>query len=433
MLKVANPAFGHDVLDLQNAAMRHLGPLAPASLAPRACACPCPSRPRTARTWSSTLAGAPHHVRLLTFVPGVLLSDAGHLAEPTLRRLGRLAAQVTAGLSGFDHPAADRPLQYDPCRAAEVVDVLAPSVADPDRRSAVVALSERAWSALAPVVAGALRTQVVHADLADYNVVAGRDRDGRPDPDGVIDFGDVLRSWLVGDLATCVASLLARPRNRPVTDACAVAAGYHAVLPLTEPEVEALWPLVAARAAVLAVSVDDILAADPANAYAREEQPLDWRIVERVGEVPFELAEVVLRNAVGWDSGRVAAGAAGWRPARPVIDLPADVPHLDLSVVSPLFPAATWTEPGTRACARCRPGRRVRRRRPVPRCRWWRSTGRVRPRGFTWVSMSSRRQARRSRLPPTARSWPPMVIRSCSVATRSTSGWPRSIRRSPSA
>ncbi|HSK26226.1 MAG TPA: phosphotransferase, partial [Jiangellales bacterium] len=337
VLKVANPAFGRDVLDLQNAAMRHL-----AGTAGLRVPVPVPA-PDGSDVVVVDMGGAPHHVRLLTFVPGELLSDAGHLAEPTLRRLGGLAAHVAAGLSGFDHPAADRPLQYDPRRAAEVVGALAPSVNDPDRRSAAVALSEHAWSALTPV-AGVLRTQVVHADLADYNVVAGRDREGRPDPDGVIDFGDVLRSWLVGDLATCVASLLARPRSRPVTDACAVAAGYHAVLPLTEPEVEALWPLVAARAAVLAVSADDILAADPANTYAREEQPLDWRIVERVGDVPFELAHEALRQALGLDPSSRVRRALAWRPDRPVVDPGPSPVALDLSVRTDLLPDGAWLE-----------------------------------------------------------------------------------------
>ena len=337
VLKVANPAFGPDVLDLQNAAMRHL---AAARLR-----VPEPvTAPDGSDVVDADIGGSRHHVRLLSYIPGGLLSDAEHLAAPVLNRFGRLVARAVRGLADFDHPAAGRPLQYDTRRAAEVVDALAPSVADVSRRTKVQSVSRTAWAALAPLVDD-LRTQVVHADLADYNVVVGRDSDGRPVPDGIIDFGDVMRSWLVADLATAIASLLARPRSRPIQDACTVAAGFHGELPLTHAEVAALWPLVVARATVLAVSVDDILAADPENAYAHEEQPLDWRIVDRVADVPVELAEEALRLALGVRmSDRVLHGS-GWRADVDVVDLDHDPVRVDLSVRTDLLADGAWTDP----------------------------------------------------------------------------------------
>ena len=136
-----------------------------------------------------------------------------------------------------------------------------------------------------------------------------------------------------------------RTRRSQLLDACAVVAGFNSVTPLTEPEIAAVWPLVAARASVLATSVEDILAADPDNDYARQEQPLDWLILDRAAEVPFPLAEVALRHAVGCDAGVLAAKVAAWRPARPVVDMPADAPRIDLSVTTPMLPGAVWTNP----------------------------------------------------------------------------------------
>lgn len=342
VLKVANPSFGSDVLDLQNKAMRHVAHAGTGLAVPL----PVPGVDGSDLV-SVDLDGVPHHVRLLTFVAGDMFSDAVHLGDEVLGRFGALAARLSGALASFDHPAADRVLQYDSRHAARVVDTLAGLVADPDRRAAVVQLSARAWSALDGLV-DALRSQVVHADLADYNVVAARDRAGRLSPSGVIDFGDVVRTWLVADLATAITSLLVRTGRSPVLDASAVVAGFHAITPLTEAELAAVWPLVAARASVLAVSVEDILAADPDNAYAREEQPLDWLILDRAASVPFPLAEVALRQAVGFAAGSVPAVGvvAGWRPDVPVVTLPDEVPALDFSVTSVLFPEATWTDPG---------------------------------------------------------------------------------------
>ncbi len=312
VLKIANPAFGADVLELQNKAMQHVQGAGTGLAVP----VPVPALDGSELV-RVPIRGIDHNVRLLTFVAGEMFSDAGNVGDEVLARFGALAARVSAALATFDHPAADRSLQYDSRHAARVVERLAGSVADPLRRADATGLSDRAWAALTPLV-GDLRVQVVHADLADYNVVATRDAAGRLTPSGVIDFGDVVRSWLVADLATAITSLLVRERRSQLLDACAVVAGFHAVTPLTEPEIAAVWPLVAARASVLATSVEDILAADPDNDYARQEQPLDWLILDRAAAVPFPLAEVALRHAVGLDAG--ATGGQGRcvaaRPAR---------------------------------------------------------------------------------------------------------------------
>jgi Ser/Thr protein kinase RdoA (MazF antagonist) len=63
-----------------------------------------------------------------------------------------------------------------------------------------------------------IQHQIIHADLAHYNLVAsgvkssfdGTSSDSflHPSLNGIIDFGDVVRSWVVADLATAIASLL---------------------------------------------------------------------------------------------------------------------------------------------------------------------------------------------------------------------------------
>ncbi len=52
------------------------------------------------------------HVRLVKYLEGRPLRDFDHLAPPVLRRAGRLVGEVAAALSSFDHPAADRILQW---------------------------------------------------------------------------------------------------------------------------------------------------------------------------------------------------------------------------------------------------------------------------------------------------------------------------------
>jgi 4-aminobutyrate aminotransferase-like enzyme/Ser/Thr protein kinase RdoA (MazF antagonist) len=342
VLKVANPAFAASELDLQNAVMQHLAD----SGLPFATPVPRPARDGS-RIVAARAAGQPTHLRLLTFVPGAVLTDADVLADDVLREVGGLAAHLGAALAELDHPAADRVLQWDPRRAADVVEALAPSVADPASRARVQRLCRQASERLAPV-AGDLRLQVVHADLADYNLVTRRRPDGRPAVTGVIDFGDVMRSWLVGDLATALASMLWRTGRSPLLDVVQAAIGYHAVRPLLAPEVTALWPLVVTRAAVLTVSVEHQLAQDPGNATAAAERDADWVVLDRVAQVPFDLAEQTLRQALGLGASSVARRQSAWAAqasAVPMVDGLAQAPRLDLCVTSPALADGAWLQP----------------------------------------------------------------------------------------
>ena len=251
-----------------------------------------------------------------------MFSDAGYLGDEVLGRFGALAARLSAALADFEHPAADRDLQYDSRHAERVVDTLAGSVSDPARRADAVGLSERAWAALTPLTEE-LRGQVVHADLADYNVVAARDDAGRLTPTGrdrlrrrrpVLAGGrSGHRDHLAAGAEPSFAGAGRRRRGRrlPRRDPADRGRDRRASGPWWRPG-PACWPS----------SVDDILAADPDNAYAREEQPLDWLILDRAAAVPFPLAEVILRQRGGVglrtprSGGRgMATGRTGGRPA----------------------------------------------------------------------------------------------------------------------
>ena len=87
VLKIANPAFGADVLDLQNKAMQHVAGRGTGLAVPL----PVAALDGTDLV-SVDLGGVAHHVRLLTFVTGEMFSDAGYLGDEVLGRFGGLAA-----------------------------------------------------------------------------------------------------------------------------------------------------------------------------------------------------------------------------------------------------------------------------------------------------------------------------------------------------
>jgi Ser/Thr protein kinase RdoA (MazF antagonist) len=243
-------------------------------------------------------AGERYHVRLVSYIEGMPLTEAGHLSGGVRAALGGIAAGIAAALAEFDHAAADRILQWDVRHARAVVDGLLRHVRDPARR----ALVDRAMAVHDDAVerlAGQLRRQVIHGDVTDYNVIGGHDRSGRLMPHGLIDFGDMTRSYLVGEAAVLATAAISHDRDQALEVLVDIAAAFHAGLPLSEAELAALFPLVLGRAALSAVSTEQQAALEPDNPYAVGLLESDWGALAAVAELPPELAEASLRAACG--------------------------------------------------------------------------------------------------------------------------------------
>jgi 4-aminobutyrate aminotransferase-like enzyme len=284
-----------------------------------------------------------HDLRLVTYIDGEPMDGVGYLAPPVLRARGAMAARMALALRDFDHPALDRALQWDVRQAGVVVEALAPFASTPARRRLAEAAMARAAAAIAPLE-DALRLQVIHADVTDLNTVARRDKAGRPMPAGLIDFGDLSRSWLAAELAVTIAADVFHALDTPLQLAREIARGFLPLVPLEAVELAALWPIVVARAAAVAVSGDHQAALEPDNAYVAATRDEEWAGLEAVAAVPFPLAEEVLREAAGAGPARRIDLPAGAVP--PVSVAARRVRVLDLSVASPVLPGAATGDPG---------------------------------------------------------------------------------------
>lgn len=247
VLKLANPAEPAEVTDFQTRALLHLeGKGLPV--------------PRVIRSLAGeTEVPLPQgRLRLLTYLEGMPL----HLAprSPAQRRaMGAMAARITRGLAGFVHPAADHVLQWDIRHAARLRPLL------PDvplvLRPLCEAVLDRFETAVLPELP-ACRWQVVHNDLNPHNVLVDP-----ADPDriaGVLDFGDMVRTPLVCDLAVA-ASYQIDPADAPGCLAEFTAA-YDSILPLEPRELALVGDLTVARMLTTIAITASRAAQQPGNA-----------------------------------------------------------------------------------------------------------------------------------------------------------------------
>ncbi len=317
VLKVMHPEREPALIDAQCQALAHLALHAPELALPRV-------RPTLAgeRFTTAEAAGAARLVWLLGYVPGRVLAEARPRPPELLRGLGRLLGRMDAALAGFDHPAAHRELKWDLARAGWARQLLG-CIANPARR----ALAERAlerYDALAPALPG-LRQSVIHGDANDYNVLVSAPGEWPPRALSLIDFGDIMHSATVGELAIGAAyAALGQPD--PLAAIAEVAAGYHAELPLHEPEIAALFTLVCARLAVSVVNSAQRAALLPDDPYVTISEAPAWALLERLDAIHPRLAHYALRAACGLPPVPHSPALAEWlRAQNPAPVLAVDV------------------------------------------------------------------------------------------------------------
>ncbi len=330
VLKIANPAFTLIELQAQDAAAAFI-------VAGEGIRTATNVEPVGVPSIAQIDDDGPLFARVITYLSGGTLDEGMHLSPARAAALGDLAGRTCRALAAFDHPGVDRVLQWDLRHGIRTVEVLAPHVKIATQREAVESAAVAAWQVVADL-ADDLPVQVIHGDVTGDNVVC----DPVGMPDGLIDFGDLTRSWTVSELAVAATSVL-RHNGAEATTALPTIAAFHAVRPLGPAEIEALWPLIVLRSAVLVVSGLQQSSIDADNAYTTNALGIEWRAFERATRLPLDVMTAHIRHALG--VARPAEPVTGDAPLIAGLDLH-DIVRLDLSTESDAMDAGAWLEAG---------------------------------------------------------------------------------------
>lgn len=238
VLKFANASEAAAITDFQNRALEHIATVDPAFPVPRVV-----SSAKTGRAMTEVTAasGETHRVRLLSWLDGTPLQyvdDADSIATQS----GRCLAQLDRLFASYSHDASDYALAWD-LRQAAKLSQLTPYIADPGLREICQSRVDYFTSAIEPRLEGC-RSQVIYNDLNPSNILVDTSDSGRLT--GVIDFGDIIYSRLVNDVAIA-AAYLCSTGDDPFADIPDFLAAYTQDYPLTAGEIELLPDLVLTR------------------------------------------------------------------------------------------------------------------------------------------------------------------------------------------
>lgn len=328
VLKIANAAESRDALELQHQVLAVLNDKVHELATPRAV----PSLKGETITTLRSANGTAHLVRALTYLPGKLWVHTTPHSPRLLHSLGQALARVDAAIRDMPAGGVQSAEKWDLARAGWISSYL--HLLAPERR----ALVERLFAPYASLVAprlSSLPAGLLHNDANDYNLLV---TDGQVS--GLLDFGDMTHGARVCELAIGIAyAIMDKPD--PLTAAAHVVAGYHQVTPLSEAELEVLYPLICARLCVSVTNSALQRQAEPGNEYLLLSERPAWALLERLGASSPRLAHYTFRAACGLEACPATVDVVRWLQENaakcgPVVeaDLATESVVFDLSVAS---------------------------------------------------------------------------------------------------
>ncbi|MFT5233751.1 MAG: Ser/Thr protein kinase RdoA (MazF antagonist) [Candidatus Krumholzibacteriia bacterium] len=235
--------------------------------------------------------GQKYLLRLLSFLPGQTMAKSRPISEALWQQLGRTLAGVDQALARFDSPALHYDFTWDLIHGVPTVEANLELVTDLQLQNQFRELLLYYKNECEPLLPS-LRKSIIHNDANDLNVLVSGGR-----ITGLIDYGDMIFSHTICDLAICLAYAILDEQD-PLQIICLVTAGYHQVYPLTENELKVLYGMICLRMAVSAsMSYKQILLRPDDEYLVISQQPIRNTLPVMLA-IPPATVETALKKAI---------------------------------------------------------------------------------------------------------------------------------------
>jgi len=256
VLKVSNSKESFEVLDFQNKGLEHLESNTNLNI------------PKIIPDKNNQIISQlevnkkKHFLRVVSYVEGIPVGDAKEpkSSKDLYNNMGAFLGLLGKGLKDFSHKGANHKLLWDVKETESLFDILE-FIENQDKRNLAQNVLENFSIKIRPKL-DKLRTQVIHNDMNPDNLLV---KENNPQlVSGIIDFGDMVNTPLVNDLAVA-ASYQAVKQKDLFMGACDLLAGYQDEYPLTETEISLLPGLIINRITMTLVISEWRAAEHPEN------------------------------------------------------------------------------------------------------------------------------------------------------------------------
>jgi 4-aminobutyrate aminotransferase-like enzyme/Ser/Thr protein kinase RdoA (MazF antagonist) len=292
ILKVAHSSHSDAVLDLQNSTLKHLEQ----SLN---------TFPQIILTNSNQNivkiegSGGQHYiVRLLKYLKGTPLVEVRPHTQELLADIGYQLGQLSSVMQSFDHP--EKRLDYR-WNSLNVLDVVSHTDGMPEEKQAIIQYFVALYKDHVIPNLDTARHSFIHNDANDHNILVRIESIDQLSVSGMIDFGDMVYSLTVAELAVCLAYAMMH-KDHPLDTAIQVIHGYHSVFPLTNDEIAMLYALITARLCMSVCISWYQQQNEPDNPHLSISEDSAWELLFRLRDIHPRFAHYVFRDACGLDA-----------------------------------------------------------------------------------------------------------------------------------
>ena len=291
IFKVSNPSERKEFIETQELVLEHLNQNCLKYQFPQSIAA------KNGESFSQikTKDGILHIARLLTFIEGTFLSENKALSPEILYKLGEFLSKINKALKSFDFPVLHRKLPWDLKNTLQARQKIK-FIQDPNKRRLVEYFLLQFESIVLPAIP-LLRSSIIHNDANDNNVLISKSETGEKIT-GIIDFGDMIYTNTINELAIALTYILFEKEN-PIETAMHVIRGYHSVLSLQELELELLYYLICARLCISVTMSAYHKRTEPDNEYITISEKPAWELLDRFIQINPERAKQEFKRACG--------------------------------------------------------------------------------------------------------------------------------------
>ena len=238
--------------------------------------------------------GIDHFCRILPYIEGKLLSEINTHSPELLRDLGGTLAKLDRALADFNHPALNRPLLWNMCDALDTLERFKPLLVADAKRALIEHFEVQFRNSVLPLHE-TLRKGVIHNDANDNNVLVSGNIPGQQRVGCIIDFGDMVNSWLAVEPAVAAAYAML-DKDNPLEAAVAIIQGYNDQLALNQSEIKVLFDMICMRLCMSVCICAYQQSIEPDNEYLTISEQPAWDLLDKLKSIPQATAQNMFRD-----------------------------------------------------------------------------------------------------------------------------------------
>ena len=242
-------------------------------------------------------SGVQHYCRLLDYIEGCVLSKVHPHSPELLQDLGKTLAKLDQSLQGFSHEALNRPLLWNMNNALKTLEQFKSLLASQHKRDLVAYFETHYRNSLGELKQD-LRSGVIHNDANDNNVLVEDNRASIQQISSIIDFGDMVNSWIAAEPAIAAAYAMLG-NQEPLESALIIVSAYHAQFPLNRAEIAMQFDFICMRLCMSVCICAYQRSIDPDNAYLEISEQPAWALLEKIRDMEPDSVISQINHACG--------------------------------------------------------------------------------------------------------------------------------------